>query len=259
MAEPSFRRSHIHKGFDYHEMFVSCPHRAMIWSLERDLLQRLVFDLFPGDSPRYLDFACGTGRILSHLAPLTASSVGVDVSASMLQVAQSIASGSELIRADITRDDQLGVRKFELITAFRFFPNAEPQLRREALRALRDHLGEGGVIIFNNHKNSSSLMLCVARAIKAVRALRSSGVRHEVFRARVVSPERVMSHTEVEELAAEAGLFVERQYHFGVLPVTDRHMLLPPAWIRGVESALSRVAVLAPLAQSVIYVCRRGR
>ena len=33
MAEPSFRRSHIHKGFDYHQMFVSCPHRAMIWSL----------------------------------------------------------------------------------------------------------------------------------------------------------------------------------------------------------------------------------
>ena len=68
-----------------------------------------------------------------------------------------------------------------------------------------------------------------------------------------------MSHTEVEELVAEAGLFVEGQYHFGVLPVTARHMLLAPAWIRGVESALSRVAVLAPLAQSAIYVCRRGR
>ena len=256
MNERSFRESHLHKGVDYQEMFTSCPHRTMIWSLEREILRRLMLELFPVSSPRYLDFACGTGRILSHLAPYSASSVGVDVSESMLQVARRTVPGSEFVRADITRDDQLGTGQFDLITAFRFFPNAEPQLREEALDALRRHLKEDGVLIFNNHKNSNSLTRRVTNAIKVVRAIRSCGASREVSQERATFRERVMSREEVAELLAGAGLYIERQYHFGVLPVTDRHMVLPPALIGGVEWALSRVGLLAPIAQNLIYVCR---
>ena len=45
----------------------------------RDMIPRLT-----RGGGRYLDFACGTGRITAIVAPLVGESVGVDVSESML-------------------------------------------------------------------------------------------------------------------------------------------------------------------------------
>ena len=78
----------------------------------------------------HLDFACGTGRILEYFAGRVDSSTGVDVSDSMMEVAGRWPPKAELIEADLTQNDVLGDRRFNLITAFRFFPNAEPELRQ---------------------------------------------------------------------------------------------------------------------------------
>jgi hypothetical protein len=42
------------------------------------------------------------------------------------------------------------------VTAFRFFLNAGPLLREEALEALREHLREGGHLIYNVQMNATS-------------------------------------------------------------------------------------------------------
>ena len=157
MIPGSYRESHLHKGTDYHETFVSFPHRATIWGLEQWLLLKIVRKHFLNEPPRHLDFACGTGRILGYLSPYCRSAVGVDISASMLDVARGNETRAEIMEADITRDDILGKREFDLITAFRFFPNAEFELRKEALGALARHLSGEGVLVFNNHKNAGSL------------------------------------------------------------------------------------------------------
>ena len=68
MAETSYRESHLQKGADYHESFATQPHMAMVWRLERRLLTRIVREHFPAELPTYLDFACGTGRILGLLS-----------------------------------------------------------------------------------------------------------------------------------------------------------------------------------------------
>ena len=117
-----YRESHKNKGLNYQEGFERIPHRAMMWELEQSALDKIFDSFFPEQRPDYLDFACGTGRILGYLADRARSSTGVDVSQSMLSVARARVPGANIIQCDITRDDPFGDRTFELITAFRFFP-----------------------------------------------------------------------------------------------------------------------------------------
>lgn len=244
MSKPSYRELHLQKGADYHELFYSEPHLAVVWRLERKLLPRIVREYFPSYVPSYLDFACGTGRILGLLSPTAASSTGVDLSASMLQVARDTITSAEFIEADITREDGLGSRQFDLITAFRFFPRAEPTLRREAIMAIKQHLKPDGVFIFNNHRNRSSLLRRVV------------GIRARMLSTPPRSGPWGMSRQETYELAEAAGLRVEQEIPLGVLPLNDRHMLRPSGLVEILESILSRVGLFTPLAQNLIFVCR---
>ena len=244
MSKPSYRELHLQKGADYHELFYSEPHLAMVWRLEQKLLRRIARQHFSGAPPTHLDFACGTGRILGLLSPMTASSIGVDLSASMLQVARDTLTGVEFVEADITRDDQLGNRKFDLITAFRFFPRAEPTLRREAIMAIKQHLKPDGVFIFNNHRNRSSLLRRVV------------GIRARMLSTPPRSRPWGMSRQETYELVEAAGLRVEQEIPLGVLPLNDRHMLRPFGLVEILESILSRVGLFTSLAQNLIFVCR---
>ena len=193
MSETSYRESHLQKGADYRESFATQPHLAMVWSLERRLLTRIVRERFPAELPTYLDFACGTGRILGRLPQAAASSTGVDVSPSMLQVARNTLTGVELIQADLTCTDTLGDRRFDLITAFRFFPNAEAQLRQDALTAIVRHLEPDGMLIFNNHRNRASLIRRIVVAGR--RKIRTRGQKSQWG----------MSRQEAYELVASAG------------------------------------------------------
>lgn len=247
MSGSSYRDSHAAKGADYHDTFSSLPHRAMLWKLEQRLLSRLVTAMFPNRRAHYLDFACGTGRILAHVSPMVRSATGVDVSTSMLEIARSALPGADLIEADVTREDRLDGREFDLITAFRFFPNAEPSLRREVAQVLARHLAPAGALIFNNHKNSSSLARLLASAFRRIpRAESTSGEA------------RTMSRAEVRELVEGAGLRIEREIPLAVLPCTDRHMLRPTALLQALESVLSHVPFTAGIAQDLVYVCRHG-
>ena len=245
MQERSYRELHLQKGADYHALFSTEPHLSMVWQLERKLLSRIVEQHFPGGVPAYLDFACGTGRIVELLSPFAEQSTGVDLSASMLQVARERLQSIEFVEADITRDDLLAGRQFDLITAFRFFPRAEPALRQEAMAAIRRHLKPGGVLVFNNHRNPGSLLrrLIGARGRLRLgpRPMRSWG----------------MSRREVNGLLASCGLRVEQVYPIAILPMNDRHMPLPTGVATVMESALARIGLITPLAQNLIFVCRQ--
>ena len=245
MPDSSYRGSHLQKGAEYRHSFSSQPHLAMTWRLERKLLSRIVRERYPNGVATHLDFACGTGRILGFLSPSTRSSTGVDLSASMLQVARETLPGVEIIEADLTRDDHLGCREFDLITAFRFFPNAEPDLRRDALAAIARHLKPSGILIFNNHRNRNSL---TRRMVVA---------KGRVTRAPRANADWGMTREEAYELIQEGGMEVEREYALSVLPLSDRHMLRPTGVTETVEALLTRIALFTPLAQNLIYVCRK--
>lgn len=230
------------KGTAYETRFHANPHRAMVWRLEQRVLDQVVRRAGWQPPAHYLDFACGTGRVLAYLEERFDRSVGVDVSEEMISVARSRTRRSELLLADLTQEDPLSGLEFDLITAFRFFPNAQPDLRRAAMRSLAAHLSNRGMLVFNNHLNAASLLRRMLRAIRRD------------------DPDKGMLHEEALELITEYGLALERVYAIAFLPVSERRLQWLVPVIRPCESLLAWMNVPAwrAAAQNLIYVCRRA-
>lgn len=247
MTQPSYRDSHLQKGQDYDETFNKLPHRAMLWKLERRLLTHLIAKLYPKDKPTHLDFACGTGRILAHLEKLTGKQVGADVSPTMLEVARSNVPSATIIQCDLTKDAVPEIEEFDLITAFRFFPNAEPELRLSAMKALAKRIKPGGYLVFNNHKHSKSS----ARRMAVLLGRGQSATEFED----AVGMDRVMSRREVKDLVTEAGMKIVKRYPLGSLPCTDRHMFIHSKLLYPLEIMLGKFQLTERMAQDIIYVC----
>lgn len=235
-----YRASHTHadKGAQYAADFERSPWLRYAMSREATFLREAVRRCEKRDA--YLDFACGTGRILRQIGPEFANAVGVDISTSMLDAARA-ATTFRLVEGDLTRDRALlGGQRFDFISAFRFFPNAEPQLRREAMKTLVLHLAPDGLLVFNNHQNSTSTLHI---------AFRLMGKR---------APWTPMHHSEVIDLLDEVGMAIIDTHVIGVLPATDRRMMFPD----NLHSLADRIAARAPalsrrLGHELIYVARR--
>ena len=161
-----YRASHEGKGSSYHARFSENPKRALMWSIEQRVMKNIIGSFLAGKDVDYLDFACGTGRVLAFMEKETQSATGVDISKSMLEVARENVTRAEVIEGDLTRATVLPGREFDLITAFRFFPNAEDQLRQDAMNALAKRLKPGGFLVFNNHKNTSALSYRIVKMLK---------------------------------------------------------------------------------------------
>jgi SAM-dependent methyltransferase len=146
-----YRHSHLAKGDTYDASIAAQPFDAYMAKYEEEYLRDMIPRLTRGGG-RYLDFACGTGRITSIVAPLVSESVGVDISESMLSAARAKCPGTRFVCADIAQQPvELG--QFDLITSFRFFGNAEHDLRMAALRAITGLLRSGGHLVINSHRN----------------------------------------------------------------------------------------------------------
>lgn len=239
--QTSYRSSHRGKGRDYHACFSEIPRIATVWKIERRILADVMRRFFAGRDVDHLDFACGTGRILTYLEDFVRSSTGVDVAASMLEIAERLVKHAGLVEGDITRAAVLGQEKYDLITAFRFFPNAEDGLRDEAVRALVKHLKPNGYLVFNNHKNASSLKYRLMNLMKG----------HDAH-------DRRMSHAETVRLVRSAGLTIRKRYHVGILPETDKFFIRPRLPVQWIESAASRLPLTGGMSEDLIYVCSRG-
>jgi len=148
-----YRLSHVNKGGTYDETLKSFPFDVYIATMEQRWLNKIIANTFGNNIGDYLDFACGTGRIISQLEHFANYSCGVDISESMLQFAKNKCSKSDFIQMDITRDPSKIDRRFDLITSFRFFGNAQDELREKVLISLRQLLKQDGYLIINNHRD----------------------------------------------------------------------------------------------------------
>ncbi len=169
-----YRRSHLEKGTDYDAALATSPFDRYMARQEAKIAIALVDRLFPGGVPRYLDFACGTGRIISLLESRAERAYGVDVSPTMLAEAKQKCRKAELIERDITRDE-FTLGDFDLVTSFRFFGNAQDQLRTDVLAALFRAVKPGGYLLINNHRNSGSIR---HRLLRATRQATDGGLDH---------------------------------------------------------------------------------
>jgi len=235
-AREGYRASHLGRGkaLDYDRDFWS-PNSAkgMDWALEQRLLD-LIFarHLFPPPA-RAVDFACGTGRILAYLENHVLDTTGVDVSPDMLAIARERCRHSRLIEQDVTvaKPTELD-GSVQLVTAFRFFLNAEPALRRDALGWIRSVLTPDGHLVANFHLNP--------------RSLRGSYLRMR-WAGRRLHP--MLSPAEVERLLTEAGFDIVARYGYEFLPFRRDGVQLAAAplrrWVEGLllgRPVLNRVA-----------------
>ncbi len=226
-----------------------------IFRLEHDILHDLFRRLRSSDPhTAYLDFACGTGRILEVFKDLIRIKVGVDTSPGQLAVAQTKVPDAELVEGNVVTDpDLLGGRRFNLITSFRLLLNLEPENRLPILRAVRELLTPDGYLIIDNHMNRYSILgLSALFAHKVLRMPRKPLVPEG--RRGIIS---TMAESEMRAVLAAAGLQVEEVHRIFVLPGHKRLQLLPTRWLVAVEAVLSRIPVANRLSKNQIYVCRR--
>jgi ubiquinone/menaquinone biosynthesis C-methylase UbiE len=227
-----------------------------IFKLEHVILGDLFRRLRSSDpNTVYLDFACGTGRIISVFKDLIRTKVGVDTSEGQLAVARQKVPGAEFIRGNVVANPVLlGGRRFDLITGFRLLLNLEPENRAPILRSLRELLTSDGHLIVDNHMNRYSILgLTALFAHKVLRVPKKPGV--PPGRRGIIS---TMSEAEMRRSLAEAELRVEEVHRIFVLPGYGSFLLLPARWLVAVETLLSRVPLINRLSKNQIFVCRRA-
>ena len=244
MAKISYKESHKYqsKGDEYEAYYQNKAWQKFLWSREQDIILKILEKYYTGRDIHLLDFACGTGRITQFLESRVKTSMGIDVSSSMLAIAREKLKQTEITVADITVENILKPRKFNLITAFRFFLNAEPELRSSAIKAIAELLNDDGYLVFNNHQNSGSPWM---------------RLRHAHYRKK--NPEgvyNVMSIEHMNELVKEAGLEIIEIYPVGFfnppkVPVSFQIN-------RAIDWVASKFKFLNQFSENLIAVCRRN-
>ena len=236
-----YRSSHLAEEcpaeFDGHYIH---GHGQLYWKhFERPYLVKL-FDRLGREYPgRYLDFACGTGRILELACPHFIETVGIDVSEAMLTEARRRVPTARLIQVDVmTNPPDVGA--FQVISLFRFILSAEDHLREGVLRWLRTVIAPGGVLVVNNHLNRWSI----------------TGLRHRlrnVVRGRPGGPptERYM-----ETLLRRCGFEIVEAYGFGIIPPWRHTRWSPSTPLLRLERLLGASKRLQTYAKDRIYLCR---
>ena len=172
-----YRSSHVSpdQRENYERLYSPGTHDSRIWEYEKAVISEIVRTNFSsGLVNSYLDFACGTGRLLSFLETTVSRSVGIDISEEMANVAKRRVSKSTVVVGDPTRSPDLVQGSFDLITAFRFFLNSDDTLRDDAVSFMRAVLASNGILLFNIHGNAWSLRSVGAAIRKYV--LRQDGI-----------------------------------------------------------------------------------
>lgn len=239
-----YRESHLDEGrgkrYDAH--YAPGTALAFYWEeFERPYLELKLAQAAAGRrSRRYLDFACGTGRILAVGAAQIPDATGIDVSEPMSDIARHKVPSANVIRVDVLREP-LALGRFDVITLFRFLVRAGV-LRGPILEWLRDSIWEDGTLIVNNHRNASSIRGLVRRARQRIRR---SGPDDEL-----------LTDGQVRDLLRAAGFRVVEDFAFGVVPSYRGRLLLPRSAVLALERRAASIGGLKGLAKNRIYVCR---
>lgn len=169
---------------------------------------------------------------------------GVDVSETMVNLARERCQRSEIITQDITSTPLK--KQFDVITSFRFFLNAESELRKDVLNAIHENLTENGCLIANVHVNRSSILG------------RAYHLRNTML-GRVVA--NTLGFEEFRQLLQDSKFQVEEVYWYSYWPRTGWRMERLAKWMLPATDKLWSQVKLLPrgLAQSFMVVCRPDR
>ena len=159
----------------------------------------------------------------------------------MAEVARKNARKSDIVVGDILSDRDVLIGPYDLITAFRFFLNLEPNLRLPILIELSRRLKDSGRLIFNIHGNLTSV--------------RHLALLRRKLLYRMNFPE--MSRKKILNLIHLAGFEVESSYGFGVVPpVFYRTFLNKVAFV--IDKGLCIRSILKYISIDLLFICKKG-
>lgn len=215
--------------------------KNLMWKLEQKLITAELQKLHTPNLAA-LDFACGTGRILSLLCKNYRDVTGVDISQPMAELARERCPSAEVMVGDVASDTSLLTKQYDLISSFRFFLNAEPSLRQIVLESLWNSLKPGGHLLFNFHLNPSSMTGLYLRA--------------RSFFVKTSSP--MLSVKDACQLLENQGLEIVSVQGYGYLP---KHRTRPrwPRTAQWIEERFLTLPLPPEVAHSFIIVSRRPK
>lgn len=221
------------------------------WRAERELLDRTCVPIIAalktlqGDVG-YLDFACGTGRIISYLEALVDTATGIDISRQMLDLAEQKVETAKLIQKDVTDPLDEVEGQYDLVTSFRFMANSENDLRRAALLAIAKRMkNENSILLINNHGNPFSY-----RAF----FLPFHWIRD---RAQGRSLYGYYTNASMKRLLNECGFQVDHIIGYGFVP-GKLLPLLPNSLALWLEKSLAGKPLVNKFGVTQLFVCRKS-
>jgi len=231
----------IKQALNYeYRLYAKDSYDSYMWQIETTLLLKEV-SLIKKAKIRYLDFACGTGRILSLVERYVDESTGLDVSESMLSIAKGKIKKSLLIKGDLTKNDVLRNTQYDLITAFRFFLNAQANLKEEIMLLLSEKLSNDGILVFNIHGNITSYYFL---------PIVLPGLKNDW------SELNYSSYFKINNLIKNSRLKIKRVYGVGFIPsLFYRLFKFWKKFFINIEKILSNLIFLKYFAKNLIFIC----
>lgn len=215
---------------------------SFLWSIQYPFLRKLVSEFVKNKTTaqlKHLDFACGTGRIIGDISDIFSNSVGIDVSSSMIKIARGKYPDCEFRVGDILKDPEIAEYDYDVITAFRFFLNAEPDLRKSIIKDLSSRL-----------KNSNSLLIFNIHGFqKSIRTFAKFFHKEDVIF-------NEMSYREVMDLINHGDLEVIQVLGFGFFPRRLYYSPVKPLITR-LEKQFSNQYITNQFGSDLIFVCKR--
>jgi SAM-dependent methyltransferase len=234
-----------------YEKLTNSKYIKLIYSIEKEILDSL-FEEINAKNKFVMDFACGSGRWTEYLENVFEETVGVDVSEEMLYVAKTKCSCTKFIHSDITSDNvnnQLKHEMFDVITAFRFYKNAEQNLREAVTNKISMYLKKDGYFIFDLHLNSNSIMGIFAKTIRFLRL-------EKILKLNKLAI-RTISLQDIKEIFEGSDLVIVDYYGMGLLPSRSNYLILPYNLLFKIESYFTKNKLLRNYSYNLLIIARK--
>ena len=244
----SYRKQFVNYANTY-EKITRSKHILALYDIELILLDNIIRFFFNDKQiNNYLDFACGTGRFTCKLEKYAKNSYGIDVSEGMINLAKKKCLKTKFMVVDITKNQTLN-QKYDLVTAFRFFKNAEENLRMDALRSLYDLLKDDGYFIFNIHLNTFSFMGLIANIIRIIKL-------NKIFSIGDVTI-KTLSLNSMKKYLDKTGYKFVDYYGIGLMPGRKNITLLSNKLIKNIEIFFSKNKLFRYFCSNLIIIVQK--
>ena len=141
----------------------------------------------------------------------------------MLDIARTENKNAKIICSDFQKEiPEINNIKFDLITAFRFFPNAEHRLRDNGMKYISSKLQNDGILICNNHRNFWSIPYFMKRLF-------------------FLGGSEGMTNGQMIDLANKNSLELLKTYSIGILPQGEKKSLIPWIIVEKIETLIFKL------------------